>query len=200
MSEEMRIQSHNRGLAFIEILTILAVIWILGMFFWPLSTRHPEPARETTCMSNQRQIAVSIAMYAQDHKETLPLSSKVRVVLGVDIANMKCPAKKEFHNNYLYNNRVSGLNLDKLIKTADPAAILLTVDGKTTIGPKRMFEDIYYTPADVEYRHYNKRINIYRAMASFADGHVESLTKITEPESWDKVGIINPSNDKVKKK
>ncbi|MEI6520758.1 MAG: hypothetical protein WCO98_12085 [bacterium] len=193
----MRTISHSRGLAFLEILMIIMFVGVIVGFVF-LSLPHGDkgpPAREGTCMDNQRQIATLIQIYAQDHEETLPLSSKVWTVLGADVAKMKCPAKKEFHNNYLYNNNLSGMNMDKYLKTADPTTILLTVDGKTTIGPNRIIEDIYYTPWDVEYRHYKST----SAIASFLDGHVEHVKKVTEPESWDKVGIINPSNSKVKK-
>jgi prepilin-type N-terminal cleavage/methylation domain-containing protein len=58
----------SKGFTLIELLVVIAIIAILAAILFPVFARAREKARQTTCTSNQRQIAASILMWSQDHE------------------------------------------------------------------------------------------------------------------------------------
>ena len=134
------------------------------------------------CTSNERQIAAGIAMYTQDHEDFLPKSYSVWTDTKSDPGVLTCPKVKRLKNGHLYNNNLSGINLNKI---KNPDKRILTIDGKTNIEAKRTIENICYSPLDIQYRYGDRKIG-FVAIASYLDGHVEGVNSYTEPESWDK--------------
>ncbi len=67
-------QSANsvRGFTLIELLVVIAIIAILAAILFPVFARARERARQTSCLSNQRQLGLAVLMYAQDHNERFP--------------------------------------------------------------------------------------------------------------------------------
>ena len=55
----------------IELLVVIAIIGILAAILFPVFAQARAKARQTTCLSNFRQIATAHLMYAQDYDETL---------------------------------------------------------------------------------------------------------------------------------
>jgi prepilin-type N-terminal cleavage/methylation domain-containing protein len=65
--------SHRRaGFTLIELLVVIAIIAILAAILFPVFARAREKARQTSCLSNMKQCALSILMYVQDYDETFP--------------------------------------------------------------------------------------------------------------------------------
>ncbi len=60
------------GFTLIELLVVIAIIAILAAILFPVFAKAREKARQTSCLSNVKQIALSTMMYAQDYDETLP--------------------------------------------------------------------------------------------------------------------------------
>lgn len=52
---------------------MIAIIAILAAILFPVFSRAREQARKSVCMSNAKQIATALMMYAQDWDETLPV-------------------------------------------------------------------------------------------------------------------------------
>ena len=66
-------QSKRRhAFTLIELLVVIAIIAILAAILFPVFARAREQARRTACLSNMKQIGLSLFMYAQDYDETLP--------------------------------------------------------------------------------------------------------------------------------
>ena len=65
-------QRSNRAFTLIELLVVIAIIAILAAILFPVFAQAREKARQTACLSNARQIATAVAMFAQDHDEMLP--------------------------------------------------------------------------------------------------------------------------------
>jgi len=60
----------NRGFTLIELLVVIAIIAILAAILFPVFARAREKARQTSCLSNLKQLGLGSAMYRQDYDET----------------------------------------------------------------------------------------------------------------------------------
>ncbi len=65
---------RSRRLAFtlIELLVVIAIIAILAAILFPVFARAREKARQSSCASNLKQLALGLMQYAQDYDETYP--------------------------------------------------------------------------------------------------------------------------------
>jgi prepilin-type N-terminal cleavage/methylation domain-containing protein/prepilin-type processing-associated H-X9-DG protein len=66
---------HRNGFTLIELLVVIAIIAILAAILFPVFAQAREKARQATCLSNNKQIALGVMMYTQDYDETLPLGA-----------------------------------------------------------------------------------------------------------------------------
>ncbi len=63
----------KKGFTLIELLVVIAIIAILAAILFPVFSRAREQARKSTCLSNLKQLAQGMQMYAQDWDEVLPM-------------------------------------------------------------------------------------------------------------------------------
>ncbi len=68
----MNHKTGYRGFTLIELLVVIAIIAILAAILFPVFARAREKARQASCISNLKQIALGFTMYAQDYDETFP--------------------------------------------------------------------------------------------------------------------------------
>ncbi|MDX1934602.1 MAG: DUF1559 domain-containing protein [Capsulimonadales bacterium] len=62
------------GFTLIELLVVIAIIAILAAILFPVFAQAREKARQTSCLSNEKQLALGVLMYAQDYDESFPVS------------------------------------------------------------------------------------------------------------------------------
>ncbi len=62
----------RRGFTLIELLVVIAIIAILAAILFPVFAKAREKARQTSCLSNAKQLALGLYMYVQDYDEVLP--------------------------------------------------------------------------------------------------------------------------------
>jgi len=77
MSGTLKARVHRgpaSAFTLIELLVVIAIIAILAAILFPVFAQAREKARQTSCLSNQKQIATGILMYVQDYDERYPLA------------------------------------------------------------------------------------------------------------------------------
>ncbi len=69
--------SKRRGFTLIELLVVIAIIAILAAILFPVFSKAREKARQTSCLSNVKQLALASRMYIDDWDECWPASDSV---------------------------------------------------------------------------------------------------------------------------
>ena len=166
----------KKGFTLIELLVVIAIIAILAAILFPVFSKAREKARQSTCTSNQKQIAIGLAMAIQENDETLP-GLDVWSELGISGKVLQCPtAGKKLANAYVFNRNILTKGFAKI---PNPVRTFASADGlheataavttPVAIGPTNA--NLAYNYSDLVARHDGNVI------ASFVDGHVET-TKI----------------------
>jgi prepilin-type N-terminal cleavage/methylation domain-containing protein/prepilin-type processing-associated H-X9-DG protein len=96
--------NRRKGFTLIELLVVIAIIAILAAILFPVFAQARAKARQTSCLSNNKQIALATLMYVQDFDETLPFAAyKISdfdpLVMWYDVVEpyVKVGAKGEFN-------------------------------------------------------------------------------------------------------
>ena len=61
-----------KGFTLIELLVVIAIIAILAAILFPVFAQAREKARESSCLSNCKQIATALQLYTDDYDEMFP--------------------------------------------------------------------------------------------------------------------------------
>jgi len=148
----------KKGFTLIELLVVIAIIAILAAILFPVFAKAREKARQTTCTSNQKQIATAVMMYVQENNEIMP-GTDFWSVIGVTGKVLQCPtAGKKLANAYGYNGNLENLGLGEIDL---PTETILSADAT---------ENYLDNPTQFDFRHTGKMLT------SYVDSHVE-LTK-----------------------
>ena len=122
------LKPQTRGFTLIELLVVIAIIAILAAILFPVFAKVREKARQTSCLSNLKQISLAALQYGQDNNESYFPVRDWSVTPSQTWINMiypyvkssgvyKCPddsstalvgipytAGATFHDSYLDNN------------------------------------------------------------------------------------------------
>jgi prepilin-type N-terminal cleavage/methylation domain-containing protein/prepilin-type processing-associated H-X9-DG protein len=63
---------RRQGFTLIELLVVIAIIAILASILFPVFAKAREKARQSSCLSNTKQMVIAVNSYAQDYDELLP--------------------------------------------------------------------------------------------------------------------------------
>jgi len=177
--------SKHSGFTLIELLVVIAIIAILAAILFPVFANAREKGRQTACMNNQHQLALSILMAEQDNNETLPAASGYLGILtttyGMTGKIWNCPTRGqrggETDPSYLYNYDFAGMLLSDVL---DPTHAVIFGDGITT--------NVQYVGCAVRTSDYLLRHN-GRIITAYADGHCTSSISLP--------GVMGPTLGRI---
>jgi len=145
----------RRGFTLIELLVVIAIIAILAAILFPVFARAREKARQSSCLSNTKQIALGNLMYAQDYDEQLCAYSRAnvgswRTQLEPYVKNLQifeCPSRRDSGAQYSYGYNYVYCDNRSLGEFVSPAETVMFVDcGVNDNAP----------PTRVNYNHCNR--------------------------------------------
>jgi prepilin-type N-terminal cleavage/methylation domain-containing protein/prepilin-type processing-associated H-X9-DG protein len=84
----------TRGFTLIELLVVIAIIAILAAILFPVFAKAREKARQTSCLSNLKQLSLAVLQYTNDNNETYPPLDNWMVSPGSIWASMIYPYVK----------------------------------------------------------------------------------------------------------
>jgi prepilin-type N-terminal cleavage/methylation domain-containing protein len=113
--------SGKRAFTLIELLVVIAIIAILAAILFPVFAQARESARAISCLSNMRQIGLSLRMYSQDYDEAYP-----NIYQGWGVAN---PATQE---GWMWRNAIQPYTKNKGIMHC-PSNPVADVNGPGTL-------------------------------------------------------------------
>ena len=104
--------TQRRGFTLIELLVVIAIIAILAAILFPVFARAREKARQSSCLSNVKQIGLATLAYVQDYDERLPAHQRqgrvmtVQTQVGPYMKNEQlwvCPSQSDLYYYYWDN-------------------------------------------------------------------------------------------------
>jgi len=76
----MKVRMKRTGFTLIELLVVIAISAILAAILFPVFARAREKARQTSCLSNCKQMGLAVMQYVQDYDERMFLSELIHDV------------------------------------------------------------------------------------------------------------------------
>ena len=178
---------RRRGFTLIELLVVIAIIAILAAILFPVFAKAREKARQTSCLSNAKQMMIGFMAYAQDYDEKLtpdgtfvgfgsyPVAPFWDAIILPYIKNtqiFRCPSAADGTRNYRYNavrggSQVNPQQPQSLGQIDFPSTTILIVDIPSTCYLNTLGGWSVRNDGDIIANH-NGGVNM-----GFADGHAK---------------------------
>lgn len=170
-AKEVAVPRRRPSFTIVELLVVVAIMGVLAAIMFPVFAKARENARQSSCLSNIKQLALATLQYAQDWDEVLPPAENWAEAILPYHKNTQirlCPTDTSGQTiSYAMVSRLGGM---KLADIPDPQQTIL------------IYEVERGQPI---YRH-NDGMNV-----GYVDGHTKWLQKL--PEGFAPTTAINPA-------
>jgi hypothetical protein len=159
-----------------EWLAVGTVTMVVASVLFPTFAKSREKARQTTCLSNLRQMGTALAIYIQDNKGYLPNAATWTTDImgdgGVTTKMLECPQDTDEGGvDYAYNWKLSGLHSRDL---SEPSAVVAFFDAKRG-RPSYRHGGIIMAFCDGHAKYFPGKGDPNVPPDPYADGHVEGV-------------------------
>jgi len=113
----------RRAFTLIELLVVIAIIAILAAILFPVFAQAREKARQATCQSNEKQMALGVIMYANDYDEAYPPGEIMSPASNGFMASWKTVTYPYTKSLSIYACPNSHASLSQIYNPSDPSAI-----------------------------------------------------------------------------
>ena len=184
------------GFTLIELLVVIAIIAILAAILFPVFAQARESARQTTCVSNTKQLVTALTMYASDYDgmscpcrrgrgepwsdNMLAYSNNKQICRCPNDTRPPTDAAGILNPSYAINQRVAGQLMDtfkedstQLAAFADHAPVRFGKPMQVAVGPGGNMMTGCLAPRHRE-----------RLCLAFADGHAKALKADAVDRKW----------------
>jgi prepilin-type N-terminal cleavage/methylation domain-containing protein/prepilin-type processing-associated H-X9-DG protein len=156
----------RRGFTLIELLVVIAIIAILAAILFPVFAKAREKARQSSCLSNLKQIGLATLSYVQDYDERMPrhyygsatfiISPQTGIMPYMKSTQiLSCPSGASLYTwfwdlgytgapvaisgSYGYNSRLNSLSLGALTVPTDTGMWACAVNGYTILSENNRY-------------------------------------------------------------
>lgn len=125
----------KKAFTLIELLVVIAIIAILAAILFPVFAQAKEAAKKATCVSNQKQCAISTILYASDYDDYFPMSAYIQAPVPPDprlrVFSVYDAVEPYMKNNGVFNcaSYSPGIDWKNRVETAPPLPGALTTAG-----------------------------------------------------------------------
>jgi prepilin-type N-terminal cleavage/methylation domain-containing protein/prepilin-type processing-associated H-X9-DG protein len=157
----------------IELLVVVAIIAMLAAILFPVFAQAREKARQTSCLSNVKQMGLGLMMYAQDYDEYIPrnaFADPPRVLEGAHFVDCSTPRWMDVIQPYIKNTQINNCPSDPFTGIN---GTLATGAAHTLAGNLRYVFQPYSPDGSQVYREpdcgtFNGTTNVGRRFGSYA--------------------------------
>ncbi|MEN6546711.1 MAG: DUF1559 domain-containing protein [Armatimonadia bacterium] len=166
---------RRNGFTLIELLVVIAIIAILAAILFPVFAKAREKARQSSCLSNVKQLALGVLQYCQDYDEKTPRSDCIGLDAGVnwDISVMP----------YIKNYQVMQCPSEPTICHIAPG---INTCGGSWVGPPAWVPDHYVS--------YGYNLQAQQISIGTIQLPAETLMLMEASNPWTQVGPRPPYN------
>ena len=184
------------GFTLIELLVVIAIIAILAAILFPVFAQARESARQTTCVSNTKQLMFAFTMYASDYDgmscpcrrgrgepwsdNMLAYSNNKQICRCPNDTRPLTDAAGILNPSYATNQRVAGQLMDTFKEDSTQLAAFAEANGcmignplQVAVGPGGNMMTGCLAPRHRE-----------RLCLAFADGHAKALKADVVDRKW----------------